>query len=75
MRNVTITLPEQVARWARVLAAQENTSVSRLLGEMLEERMQRVESYATAKQSFLSRQATELKKSGSYPRRDELHER
>ena len=33
MKNVTITLDEEVARWARVMAAEQNTSVSRLVGE------------------------------------------
>ena len=32
LRNVTITLDEEVARWARVRAAEENSSVSRLDG-------------------------------------------
>ena len=36
MKNVTITLDEKVARWARIRAAELNTSVSRLLGGMLE---------------------------------------
>ena len=35
MKNVTITLKEEVARWARIKAAEKNTSVSRLVGEML----------------------------------------
>ena len=39
MRNVTITLDEEVAHWARVEAAKRETSVSRLVGEMLGERM------------------------------------
>jgi len=39
MKNVTITLEEEVARWARIMAAKENTSVSRLVGELLREKM------------------------------------
>ena len=39
LRNVTVTLEEDVARWARVEAARLDTSVSRLLGELLKERM------------------------------------
>jgi plasmid stability protein len=38
MKNVTITLDEEVARWARILAAEHNKSVSRLVGEMLREK-------------------------------------
>ena len=39
LKNVTITLPEEVAYWARRRAAEENTSVSRLVGKMLEAQM------------------------------------
>jgi len=36
---VTVTLEEDVARWARIEAARRDTSVSRLLGDLLKERM------------------------------------
>ncbi|MGA2374132.1 MAG: hypothetical protein ABSF72_01330 [Candidatus Sulfotelmatobacter sp.] len=39
LRNVTVTLEEDVAQWARIEAARRDTSVSRLLGELLKERM------------------------------------
>ena len=39
LRNVTVTLEEEVARWARIEAARRDTSMSRLLGEILKERM------------------------------------
>lgn len=39
LQNVTVTLEEEVARWARIEAARRDTSVSRLLGELLKERM------------------------------------
>lgn len=39
LRNVTVTLEEEVAQWARIEAARKDTSVSRLLGELLKERM------------------------------------
>ena len=35
MRNVTVTMEDSVAEWARLEAARRNTSVSRLVGEML----------------------------------------
>jgi hypothetical protein len=34
-----VTLEEEVAQWARIEAARRDTSVSRLLGELLKERM------------------------------------
>ncbi len=39
LRNVTVTLEENVAQWARIEAARRDTSVSRLLGALLKERM------------------------------------
>jgi hypothetical protein len=34
-----VTLEEDVAQWARIEAAKRDTSVSRMLGELLKERM------------------------------------
>ena len=39
LRNVTVTLEEDVALWARIEAARRDTSVSRLLGALLKERI------------------------------------
>jgi hypothetical protein len=39
LKKVTITLSEEAARWVRVRAAEQNTSVSRLVGQMLEDQM------------------------------------
>jgi hypothetical protein len=45
LRNVTITLTEEAALWARKKAAEENTSVSRLVGRMLESQMRMSDEY------------------------------
>ena len=39
MKNVTITVEEPVLQWARITAAKRNSSVSRMVGEMLAEKM------------------------------------
>jgi len=76
MKNVTITLDEKVARWAKVWAAQHDTSVSRILGETLREKMLMENSYESAQRRFLSRTPTALKaKAESYPKRDQIYER
>ena len=54
MKNVTITLDEKVARWARIRAAEQNTNVSRLVGELLREKMTDEEKYLIAMQQYLS---------------------
>jgi len=44
-KNVTIKISDQAALWARRKAAEENTSVSRLVGEMLERQMRLTDDY------------------------------
>ena len=76
MKNVTVTLDEDVARWARVWAARHNTSVSRMLGELIREKMREEDQYGHAQESFLSASPVLLKEPGAtYPRREELHDR
>jgi hypothetical protein len=75
VKNVTITLKEEVAQWARVWAARHNMSVSRLLGEMLETKMQEERDFAQARKRYLSRKPVVLKRSGKYPSREEIHDR
>lgn len=75
MRNVTVTLDEETARWARVEAARRDMSVSSLLRELLRERMGGQVAYGGAMERYLSRAPSELKRKGRYPAREELHER
>lgn len=76
MKNVTIRIDENVARWARVRAAEEDTSLSRWIGELLAGRMAKEESYDQAMAEFLSVEPQPLKKPGArYPSRDDLHRR
>lgn len=76
MKNVTITLDEETARWARIQAAKSNTSVSRMLGEMLQELRAREEQRETAAKRFLGRPARSLSDSdASYPNRESLYDR
>ena len=76
MKNVTITLDEEVARWARIRAAELNTSVSRLLGNLLRDHMVAEDRYEDAMKEYLSRPPQPLKKKATrYPARHELHDR
>ena len=75
MRNMTIVVDERVARWARVWAARQNSSVSRLVGDMLRERMEHETAYSKAMRTFLGRAPAVLKTVPGYPSRDEVHER
>ena len=71
MKNVTVTMEDSVADWARMEAARRNTSVSRLVGEMLAEKMRRDDAYERA-----MREALEFKSipfEGRYLTRDEIY--
>jgi hypothetical protein len=74
MKNVTITVEESALEWARIEAARRNSSVSKLVGEMLAEKMRQEDAYAQA-----MRKATKLESwgasDGPYFTRGELYER
>lgn len=74
LRNVTVTLEEEVARWARLEAARQDTSVSRLLGELVKERMSEKDEYEKAMRRSLARRPL-LKTEGKYLSREEIHDR
>lgn len=74
LRNVTVTLKETVARWARIEAARRETSVSRFLGAFLEQRMLESDDYQAAMRRALARKPF-LKSDGPYLSREEAHDR
>lgn len=74
LRNVTVTLEEDVAHWARIEAARQDTSVSRLLAGILKQRMQEKDSYERAMRQALARKPF-LKSGSKYLSREEVHER
>ena len=74
---MTITVEEDVARWARIKAAKEDSSVSEIVGEMLKREMQRDDEYETAmKKMFAMIEPVKFQKPGGrFPRREELYDR
>ena len=54
MKNITITLDEQAAAWARVQAAKRNMSLSRYLGEMLRDEMRHSSEYSEAMKTAMT---------------------
>ena len=76
MKNITVALEDDVARWARIWAAEHESSVSRMLGDLLKQRMREKAGYDAAMQEFLSVESRRLRKHGErLPTRDEIHER
>jgi hypothetical protein len=76
LKNVTVTLAPDAARWARVEAARRGTSVSRLLGEMIEAEMMGRSAYEEAKERFFAQEpGMHRADRRPLPTREELHDR
>ena len=71
MKNVTITMEDGVADWARLEAARRNTSVSRLVGEMLAEKMRNDAAYERAMREALEFKPLPLR--GPYLKREDIY--
>ncbi|MCY4753629.1 CopG family transcriptional regulator [Pelomonas aquatica] len=72
MKNVTVSMDDAVAEWARLEAARRNTSVSRLLGELLAEKMRHDDAYERALQDWLHRERSWSSDGQPYPSRGVL---
>jgi len=76
MKNVTITLDEQAAAWARVRAAESEMSLSRFVGEMIHKQMRHSRTYEAAMRAALAQKPLDLKGPWKpYPKREELYDR
>lgn len=64
MKNVTITVDDNVLEWARVEAARRGTSVSRMVGDFLAEMQRREDAYERA---YLAWRTDERTWQGSAP--------
>lgn len=74
--NITLKLDANLVREARILAAAEGTSVSRLLADRLEDLVRQRKAYDTARRRALARLRKGFDLRWTPPRsRDELHER
>ena len=74
-RNVTIRISDQAALWARRKAAEENTSVSRLVGEMLERQMRLTDDYWQAFEHWKANRPLAGSSAAQRMCREEVHER
>lgn len=76
MKNLTLSIDDDLARWARIRAAELDISVSKMLSDLLRDMMQREASYQAAMERHLNRKPTVIAEPGTrYPGRAELHER
>jgi hypothetical protein len=78
MANVTVSLPEDLLRQARHLAVDEGVSLSRFVALSLEQRVEAVRGFRTARERQLSQLRTglDLGTRGNVEwQRESLHER
>lgn len=73
MKNVTITMDEAVLEWARIEAAKRNTSVSRLVGELVADKMRHDDAYARALREWQNDATTFASGGQTYPVRELRH--
>ena len=72
----SLRLEEDLARWAKINPAEENSGISKKVSELLDEMKAQREGYQAAMKSFLSRGPFFMSKPGEkYPSREEIHER
>lgn len=76
MKNITISMDDDLARWTRIEAARREQSISRFLAELLRNEMKTDETYEKAMKAFLTVKPRPLGKPGEkYPVRDEIYDR
>ncbi|MCB1547819.1 MAG: hypothetical protein KDJ41_08315 [Hyphomicrobiaceae bacterium] len=70
MKAISIQLDEDVARWARMKAAERETSLSKMIGELLRQTMLDEQGFEAARRDFASVKPVALKLPGEpYPGR------
>lgn len=74
-KNITIKLSDETALWARRKAAEEDTSVSRLVGEMIEREMRLSDDYRRAFDHWKSHRPMATAGAAQRMSREEVHER
>jgi hypothetical protein len=74
-KNITIKVSEEAAHWARRKAAEENTSVSRIVGEMLERQMRLTDDYWRAFDHWKSNRPVGQAGAQERMNREDVHER
>ena len=74
MKNVTVSLSDEVAKFAKVYAAHQYKSLSRLVSELIQELMDRESAYTRAAKEFQD-QKPYVEILGALPSREERYDR
>jgi hypothetical protein len=72
---MTITVSEEAAKWARRQAAEQNTSVSKLVGQIIAEKMRQTDDYWKAYKRIHKLKPIPGFDASKRARRDDLYDR
>ncbi|HCM28782.1 MAG: hypothetical protein A2Z99_21285 [Treponema sp. GWB1_62_6] len=75
MRNVTVSIPDDLAQWARVWAAEHDSSVSAMLSDILRDMREKESRYVSAMECFFAAEPGKLSDGIAYPDRESLYDR
>ena len=73
MKNITITMEDTVADWVRIEAARRNSSVSRMLGEMVAEKMRHNDAYERAMHEWHADTSAFTSSGQAHPTREDAY--
>jgi predicted transcriptional regulator len=74
VKNITITLDDDTARWVRQKAADQSKSVSRYIGDLIHQYRQDQVAYQRAMERWLAKPPYALREPGDRPTlRDEIY--
>ena len=75
-QNITLSLEKEIIKKGKIIAARKETSVSRMLGDLLKDIVNKDERYEAAKRNALNILKTGFHLGGRVTwRREDLHER
>jgi hypothetical protein len=75
MENVTLSLNDDVSRWAQSRATETGATLIQFLEQFLRDQAQEDEIYKAAMERYLSRSPVRISERGEYPRREEIYDR
>ena len=75
MKNVTVTMAEDALEWVRIKAARDNESISRYLGQLVEQARARDGVYERSMRAALKFQPLVFPENAHYLSRDEANDR
>lgn len=76
MKNITITMPDDLARKVRVKAAEADTSMSQFLCQLAAEKVAEDDAYLASMRRYLARGSQVLRNPAQpLPKREELYDR